>query len=62
MGMIGKWLSVLLFNLDQTLWLMLTTVGLGACFVAGFWKLEQARIRWRERKAVGRAPPGRRIR
>jgi hypothetical protein len=25
---------------------------LGACFVAAFWELEQARVRWRDREAV----------
>jgi hypothetical protein len=49
MGPIRNWLSVLHLNMDQTLLLMLVTVGLGACFVAAFWELEQACIRWRER-------------
>ena len=49
MAITAKLLSGLFSNADQTCWLMLIVICLGACLIAALWELEQLRIRWRER-------------
>jgi hypothetical protein len=40
-----------LSHVEQTFSFLLLCVCLGVCFIVAFWEIEQARIRWRTRKA-----------
>jgi hypothetical protein len=40
-----------LSDVAQTFLLLMLCVCLGACFIVAFWEIEQARSRWRARKA-----------
>jgi hypothetical protein len=40
-----------LSDVEQAFLFLLVCVCLGACFIIGFWEIEQARSRWRTRDA-----------
>jgi hypothetical protein len=48
-------------DIEQTLLFLLVCVCLAACFIAAFWELEQARVRWyAKRVARGKSLSARR--
>jgi hypothetical protein len=52
MGLVGKLLVIALPDIDPIILLAPICLGLGACFIAAIWELEQFRLRRRRRNAV----------